>query len=154
SVLLVGSSVVVAMRIPAEALQEGGPAYGRALAYLAHRDLGEAFGTVYDVATIATLWFAGSSAMAGLINLVPQYLPRYGMAPDWARATRPLVVLITVVCFFVTMLFDADVDAQAGAYATGVLMLMASAAAAVAIAQPAVRPYFTAMTVVFAYTTA
>jgi hypothetical protein len=154
SLMLIGSSVVVSTRIPADALQEGGEAYGRALAYLAHRDLGELFGTVYDLATIATLWFAGSSAMAGLLNLVPQYLPRYGMAPDWARATRPLVVLITGICFFVTVWFRADVQAQGGAYATGVLMLMTSSAIAVAIAQPPWRWYFAPVSAVFIYTVA
>jgi hypothetical protein len=154
SVMLIGSSIVVSMRIPAEALQEGGAAYGRALAYLAHRDLGGVFGTIYDLATIATLWFAGSSAMAGLLNLVPQYLPRYGMAPDWARATRPLVVLITAICFFVTISFEADVEAQGGAYATGVLMLMTSSAVAVVIAQPWVRWYFGPVSAVFVYTVA
>ncbi len=154
SVLLVGSSVVTATMIPEAALQEGGAADGRALAYLAHRDLGHWFGTLYDLATIGTLWFAGSSAMAGLLNLVPQYLPRYGMAPDWARATRPLVVIFTLIGVLVTVLYDADVNKQGGAYATGVLMLMTSAAVAVAIAVPATRLRYGIITGIFLYTAA
>ena len=153
SVMLIGSAVVATTLIPAEAFRDGGPANGRALAFLAHRDLGELFGTVYDLATIGILWFAGASAMAGLLNLVPKYLPRYGMAPDWARATRPLVLVITAVALLVTYLFDADVNKQGGAYATGVLVLMTSAAVAVTIAYPASRWRFGPISVVFAYTT-
>ena len=153
SVMLVGSSLVTSTMIPEDELRAGGDAYGRALAYLAHRDLGIAFGTLYDLATIGTLWFAGASAMAGLLNLVPQYLPRYGMAPDWAGATRPLVLIITAIGVVVTFVFSADVNSQGGAYATGVLMLMTSAAIAVAIALPAQRVYFWPVALVFIYTT-
>lgn len=153
SVFLIGSSFVVAALVPPEHLTRVDArgqlrpdvsdkelkAKDRALSYLAHAEnpegkllpfFGEAFGTIYDVSTVVILWFAGASAMAGLLNLVPQYLPRYGMAPEWARATRPLVLLFTVINLVVTIIFKASVEAQGAAYATGVLVLITSACVA------------------------
>jgi hypothetical protein len=195
SVFLLTSSVAVSALIPPEALvtvnaagearrdSDGRviperelpkpPARDRALAYLAHGEgnapisplFGPGFGTVYDISTIVILWFAGASAMAGLLNLVPQYLPRYGMAPNWTRATRPLVVLFTAINLLVTWIFNADVTAQGGAYATGVLVLITSACVATVIGRYRERvgrgswvrrvPWvFTFITGVFFYTTA
>jgi hypothetical protein len=156
SVMLVGSSLVSTLLIPADAFDGAGEASGRALAYLAHEHLGEAFGTLYDISTISILWFAGASAMAGLLNLVPRYLPRFGMAPEWTRLTRPLVLLFTLIAFIITILFNADVEAQGGAYATGVLFLMTSASVAVTLSlrgQQRLWLLFGAVTAVFAYTT-
>ncbi|MCY7346515.1 MAG: hypothetical protein LH614_09895, partial [Pyrinomonadaceae bacterium] len=163
SVFLISSSFITSVLIPAKEFcpqiacedsarlhelpefcacgEEKGRANGRALAFIAHEKFGEkfgkgvgdVFGTIYDISTILILWFAGASAMAGLLNIVPRYLPRYGMAPEWARATRPLVIVFISICFLVTIFFEANVDAQGGAYATGVLVLMSSAAVAVSI---------------------
>jgi hypothetical protein len=164
SVMLITSSVVATTVIPPEAFQPAhdglpaGEANGRALAFLAHHMLGHAFGTAYDLSTILILWFAGASAMAGLLNIVPRYLPRYGMAPEWTRATRPLVLIYTGICFLVTILFKADVEAQAGAYATGVLALMTSATIAVTLSarrkgQGTAACGFGIVALIFIYTT-
>lgn len=162
TVFLISSSFITTTLIPAEqfrpatALEPAGEANGRALAYLAHHYLGEGFGTAYDLSTILILWFAGASAMAGLLNIVPRYLPRYGMAPSWAKATRPLVLVFTGIAFAVTIVFQADVDAQGGAYATGVLVLMSSAAVAVTMSVWRSGPRkwaFALIALVFGYTT-
>ncbi len=156
SVALVSSSLVTTLLIPPGHFVSGGPAYGRALAYLAHEHLGSLFGTLYDISTVTILWFAGASAMVGLLNLVPRYLPRYGMAPEWAKANRPLVLIFTAITFIVTIYFKAGVAVQGGAYATGVLVLMGSAALAVTLAMwREGRSWigYMFLTVIFAYTT-
>ena len=181
SVFLIGSSLVTGTDtlIPAAELQlepVKGKAMDRALAYIAHGEsphpicplFGRVFGTVYDISTILILWFAGASAMAGLLNMVPRYLPRYGMAPEWASAYRPLVIAFTGINLLVTWAFKADVSAQGGAYATGVLVLMTSAAIATLIdiqlrpapisgwgwlRRRAAAAYFFVVCLVFLYTT-
>jgi hypothetical protein len=171
SCMLLASSIVTTILIRPDALVTEGKAANRALAFIAHGEteafvnplFGEVFGTIYDISTVSILWFAGASAMSGLLNIVPRYLPRYGMAPKWAEAVRALVVVFTVVNVLVTWIFGASVTAQGGAYATGVMVLMSSAGVAVVIDQWRKRAgswrdrihwgYFAA-TVIFLYTTA
>ncbi len=133
SVYLIASSIVTSILLKQSQVMDGAEASGRALSYLAHKYVGNVFGTVYDISTIIILWFAGASAMAGLLNVIPRYLPRFGMAPRWVEMRRPLVVLITVICLIILIIFKANVNAQAGAYATGVLALILSASVAVAL---------------------
>ena len=158
SVMLLASSFVTVLLIPPEAYREGGPASGRAIAFMAHEYLGNVFGSLYDFSTILVLWFAGASAMAGLLQLVPRYLPRVGLAPEWVAYKRPLVLLLFGFNAVVTLIFRANVDAQGGAYATGVLVLMFSAAIAAAISlwkerSRALSAYCWGVVLVFAYTT-
>ena len=179
SFFLIGSSLATGTNtlIPAEELRlepVKGKAMDRALAYIAHGEsphpicplFGSVFGTIYDISTILILWFAGASAMGGLLNMVPRYLPRYGMAPTWASAYRPLVLAFTIINLIVTLAFRADVSAQGGAYATGVLVLMTSACIASflhemrktpephhALALYSQRVGFGLITLVFIYTT-
>ena len=156
SVYLITSSIVTTLLIPPEAFEPGGAANGRALAYLAHGFYGDVFGTVYDLSSVLILWFAGASAMAGLINIVPRYLPSYGMAPEWSRAIRPVVLVYTTISVIITIAFQADVDAQAGAYATGILAMMVSASVAVLISavrrrQPFATTGYSVLTLILGY---
>ncbi len=155
SFYLITTTFITSVLIPANEFIEGGKANGRAISYLSHNLLGHGFGSLYDFVTILILWFAGASALTGLLNLVPRYLPRYGMAPEWARSIRPLVVFFTLVGVFVTLIFKANVDLQAGAYATGVLVLMTSAGLAVTLlvwSKFRQRLFFGIVTIILTYT--
>src|SRR6185369_9973997 len=96
-------------------------------------------------------------AMAGLLHVIPRYLPRFGMAPRWATLSRPLVLVLFSIDVVITLIFHADVEAQSGAYATGVLVLILSAAFAATLAlwrerRRLMAIYSGLLCLVFAYT--
>ena len=119
--------------------------------------MGDAFGTIYDISTIAILWFAGASAMVGLLNLVPRYLPRYGMAPEWARAIAPAGRPFHRHHLPGHGPLRCQRQSQGGAYATGVLVLMGSSAlvaVTLSVRRQGRRGWlYVAITLVFIYTT-
>jgi hypothetical protein len=141
AVFLLGSVLVTTILIPPAEFLEAGDARNRALAYLAHgRALvngesaaslnplfGHAFGTLYDIWTVAILCVAGISVVAALDTLLPQFLHRFGMDLDWANRWRILFRLFFVMNVVATVFFRASVTDQRGAYATGVLALFADA---------------------------
>jgi hypothetical protein len=141
AVFLLGSVLVTTVLVPPAEFFNGGSARNRALAYLAHGGalvngasatalnplFGHAFGTVYDVWTVAILCVAGISVVAALDTLLPQFLHRFGMDLDWADRWRVLFRLFFVVNLVATVFFRASVADQRGAYATGVLALFADA---------------------------
>ena len=71
--------------------------------------------------------------MAGLLNLVPRYLPRYGMAPRWAKAVRPLVLVFIGDRVPRHLVLRRGRRRAGRAYATGVLVLITSASVAVTL---------------------
>jgi hypothetical protein len=159
SVMLILSSFVTTLLIAPKDYSADGKASGRAIAFLAHEYMGSGFGTIYDLSTILILGLAGASAMAGLLHLVPRYLPRFGMAPRWVALSRPLVLALFTVDVVITLVFRADVEAQSGAYATGVLVLILSAAFAATLAlwrerRWLIAAYSAILCLVFAYTLA
>jgi hypothetical protein len=146
SAYLLASTLMTTVLIPPTALTTGEAKY-RALAYLAHGGsladntpagdinpaFGLAFGTAYDVATIAILSLAGLSFALTLSQWIPPYLQRLGMEFKWSVRLGLLVYLFTGMKFAVTVYYGADVDAHRAAYLTAVLAVFGFAALAAAV---------------------
>ncbi|OWK39747.1 putative membrane protein [Fimbriiglobus ruber] len=142
AVLLLTSTLVTTILIPAEALASDGPAANRALAYLAHGGplaggiepaavnplFGPWFGVVYDAAAVTMLTLAGVTVMIGMRDLIPPYLYRLGMDWKWSQRFGLLTYLFTFLKLGVIYVYSADVDSQRGAYLTGVLSIFTAAA--------------------------
>ncbi len=98
----------------------------------AHRFFGDAFGTAYDLSTIASCGSRGASGDGrGCSNLVPRYLPPYGMTPTLGTGDAAAGAGVHLrVCFLVTILFGRPTSMPGWRLATGVLALMLSASVA------------------------
>jgi hypothetical protein len=120
SIELVGANFVATVAVPEEGVLAGdsGLAGGRRFRpiarYLAHFLFGDWVGSAYDVITVLILATAGASAMAGLLNISPRFLPPVRDVADVARVPAPWSC-ITLVCLIVTYIFGADVEGAGGA---------------------------------------
>ena len=144
---LLASTLLTTVLIPPAAQTTDGQAKYRSLAYLAHGGtladgtsaaainpaFGLAFGTIYDISTVAILALAGLSFAMTLSAWIPPYLHRLGMEFNWSMRLGVLVYLFTAVKFAVTIYYGADVDAHRAAYLTSVLAVFGFAALAAAI---------------------
>ncbi len=144
SVLLLASTLVTTILVPAEALLTDGRAANRALAYLAHGQplaagidpsdvipaCGPWLGAAHDLAAVAVLTLSGIVVMVGMRHLIPPYLYRLGMDWKWSQRWGVLAVLFGLVKVGVTFAYDADPDAQRSAYLTGVLSVFTGASVA------------------------
>ena len=147
SAYLLGSTLITTVLIPPAAQTADGQAKYRALSYLAHGGtladgdtaaamnplFGTAFGTAYDLSTVAILTLAGLSFAMTLSSWIPPYLYRLGMEFNWSVKLGVLVYLFLGVKFAVTIYYGADVDAHRAAYLTGVLAVFSFAALAAGI---------------------
>jgi hypothetical protein len=147
AVYLVSAVAVTTLLVPTEALQAGGPAQHRALAYIAHGAplahdampaavsplFGSRFGDLYDLSTALVLCLAGASVSMGLRNLLPHYLNRLGMEVSWAGKVSVIIHVLNLIILLVTVVFRASPSSQQWAYATSVLVLLAGAALAAAM---------------------
>jgi hypothetical protein len=91
---LLTSSFVTTVLIPQQNSRCGGEANGERSRFLATRYLGSGIRHALLREHEPDLWFRrclGDRVRCGarLLNIVPRYLPRYGMAPDWKRPFRP-----------------------------------------------------------------
>lgn len=141
-VLLLASTLVTTVLVPADALTTDGRAANRALAYLAHGQplavdpldvcplAGPWLGAAYDLAAVAVLTLSGIVVMVGMRHLIPPYLYRLGMDWKWSQRWGVVAMLFGAVKVGVTYAYDADPEAQRGAYLTGVLSVFTAASLA------------------------
>jgi hypothetical protein len=144
-VLLLASTLVTTILVPADALTTDGRAANRALAYLAHGQplavdplgvcplAGPWLGAAYDLAVVAVLTLSGIVVMVGMRHLIPPYLYRLGMDWKWSQRWGVVAMLLGAVKVGVTYATDADPEAQRGAYLTGVLGVFAAASLAAVV---------------------
>ena len=152
SFMLIGSSIVTTLLIPAAAFQEGGEANGRALAYIAHRDLGDVFGTVTcdhrRSSGFGCLRDGRSAEPDSAVSAPLRYGTRVGTCEssigadhhgDRLHRYHPL---------------RCRCQSAGSGLPTGVLVLFASVAFAATISTPRRRVAFGLVFAVFVYTTA